>query len=74
MVNLGQTCIAPDYILCSKKTQEKFIQKVKEIVEEWFGKDPEKSPDLCRIVTERHFDRLVKLIENSTGKVAYGNF
>merc|ERR1711884_410261 len=57
MVNLGQTCIAPDYILCSKATQQKFVQKTKEIIEEWFGAEPQKSPDLCRIVTERHFDR-----------------
>ena len=72
MVNLGQTCIAPDYILCSKATQQKFVQKTKEIIEEWFGAEPQKSPDLCRIVTERHFDRLVKLMSNSQGKIAYG--
>ena len=72
MVNLGQTCIAPDYILCSKSTQEKFVRKTQEIVEEWFGSEPKNSPDLCRIVTERHFDRLVKLMSNSQGKIAYG--
>ena len=72
MVNLGQTCIAPDYILCSKKTQEKFVEKTKEIIAEWFGSEPQNSPDLCRIVTERHFDRLVEMLKKSSGKIAYG--
>ena len=72
MVNLGQTCIAPDYILCSKKMEAKFIEKTKQVVKEWFGENPKLSPDLCRVVTDRHFDRLVKLMDSTTGKIVYG--
>lgn len=72
MVNMGQTCIAPDYILCSKKTQEKFVDRSKQIIREWFGDNPQDSPDLCRIVTDRHFDRLLGLMESSKGKIALG--
>merc|ERR1712141_958333 len=72
MINLGQTCIAPDYVLCSKNMQKKFVEKVKEVAKEWFGENPEESPDLCRVVSDRHFDRLESLISTSTGNVVFG--
>ncbi|KAK7068573.1 aldehyde dehydrogenase 3, member A2 [Halocaridina rubra] len=70
MFNLGQTCIAPDYILCNKGVEGKFVQKAQEVLKEWYGDNPEQSPDLCRIVAERHVDRLVGYLDN--GKVAVG--
>jgi len=72
MINLGQTCIAPDYVLCSKNMQKKFVEKVKEVCKEWFGENPEESPDLCRVVSDRHFDRLESLISSSTGRIVFG--
>ena len=54
--------------------QEKFVAKVREVIKEWFGDKPEESPDLCRVVSDRHFDRLANLISTSTGHVAFGNF
>jgi acyl-CoA reductase-like NAD-dependent aldehyde dehydrogenase len=71
MVNCGQTCIAPDYVLCSKSTREKLVEKFREILLEWYGADPQKSPDLCRIVNVRHFKRLEGLL-NGGGKAAIG--
>lgn len=70
MFNLGQTCIAPDYILCNKGVQDTFVKKAKEVLKEWYGDHPEQSPDLCRIVAERHVDRLVGYLDS--GKVAVG--
>ena len=55
-----------------KKMQEKFVDKVKEVIKEWFGENPEESPDLCRVVSDRHFDRLANLISSSTGNVVFG--
>ena len=52
--------------------QEKFVDKVKEVIKEWFGENPEESPDLCRVVSDRHFDRLANLISSSTGNVVFG--
>lgn len=54
--NLGQICIAPDYLLCSKAVQEIFVAKAREVLIEWYGREPQKSPDLCRIVTDRHVE------------------
>ena len=49
------------------------MNKVKEVIKEWFGENPEESPDLCRVVSDRHFDRLANLISSSTGKIVFGN-
>ena len=71
-VNLGQTCIAPDYLLCSKQTEAKVRDLLPKLIKECFGEDPKKSRDLARIVNERHFDRLMGLITNTQGNIAIG--
>ncbi|XP_013162747.1 PREDICTED: aldehyde dehydrogenase, dimeric NADP-preferring isoform X2 [Papilio xuthus] len=71
-INSGQTCIAPDYILCSKEVQEKFVNAARGVLKEWYGEDPQKSPDLCRIINSRHFSRLQALIDASKDKIAIG--
>jgi len=72
LINVGQTCIAPDYLLCSKQVQEAFITTAKRILPTWFGENPIESPDLGRVINERHFQRLQNLINNTTGKVVVG--
>ncbi|KAJ9577723.1 hypothetical protein L9F63_005716, partial [Diploptera punctata] len=69
-VNAGQTCIAPDYILCPTSVQDKFVAKAKTVLQEWYGDNMKNSPDLCRIVSDTHYKRLVQLLRN--GKVAVG--
>ena len=72
MMNLGQTCIAPDYILCSEQTETKLVAKAEAIVKQWFGDNPSNSPDLCRIVSDHHFERLIGLMTSSRGQVVFG--
>ncbi|CAK9824066.1 Aldehyde dehydrogenase family 3 member A2 [Anthophora retusa] len=69
-INVGQTCIAPDYVLCTPEIQNKFIQIAEEVLKEWYGDNPKESPDLSRIINENHYHRLVKYLNN--GKVALG--
>ncbi|XP_045777313.1 aldehyde dehydrogenase, dimeric NADP-preferring isoform X2 [Maniola jurtina] len=71
-INAGQTCIAPDYVLCSKEVQDKFVEYSKKILKEWYGEDPQKSPDLCRIINSRHFGRLQTLLDANKDKVVVG--
>lgn len=71
-MNVGQTCIAPDYVLCSKEVESKMIPIMKRLMKEWYGDQPQKSKDLTRIISERHFDRLVNLLKTSKGKVVIG--
>ncbi|CAH2222502.1 fatty aldehyde dehydrogenase isoform X1 [Pelobates cultripes] len=61
--NCGQTCIAPDYILCDKSIQGRLVEKIKETINEFYGDDAKKSPDYERIINKRHFKRLLKLME-----------
>jgi len=71
-INLGQTCIAPDYILCSSQVQAQLVDKMKTILFEWYGKNPQDSEHLCRIINDRNWQRLNQLLQSSQGKVVIG--
>jgi aldehyde dehydrogenase (NAD+) len=63
--NTGQTCVAPDYILCHDKMEAPLLEALRAAVLEFYGEDPKQSPDFGRIVNERHHGRLVKLLEGT---------
>lgn len=69
-LNSGQTCIAPDYILCSEEVEKKFIEAFKKVQRKQFGEDMKDSPDYCRIINNNHYNRLVGLLEGQ--KIAHG--
>ncbi|XP_067421918.1 aldehyde dehydrogenase family 3 member A2 isoform X2 [Emydura macquarii macquarii] len=69
-LNCGQTCIAPDYILCDPSIQNKIVDNIRKTLKEFHGEDVKKSPDYERIVNKHHFKRLVRLLEGQ--KIAYG--
>ncbi|XP_039435478.1 aldehyde dehydrogenase, dimeric NADP-preferring-like isoform X5 [Culex pipiens pallens] len=64
-INAGQTCIAPDYVLCSKSVQKQFLEEARKILKEWYGTNPKESPDLCRIINQQHFQRLSAMIKGA---------
>jgi acyl-CoA reductase-like NAD-dependent aldehyde dehydrogenase len=68
-MNLGQTCIAPDYVLCSKKAEEKLLNVASQVMAEWFGETWKKSPDLARIVNKRNFQRLQNILKTTKGQM-----
>lgn len=68
--NAGQTCVAPDYILCRSNLEETLVERLVDTIGEFFGADPKESPDFARIVNRRHLDRLRPLLES--GDVATG--
>ncbi|GFG32390.1 hypothetical protein Cfor_04370 [Coptotermes formosanus] len=69
-VNAGQTCIAPDYVLCSEAVRASFVAKAKEVLEEWYGSNVKSSPDFGRIASDKHFTRLQSFLNN--GRIAVG--
>ncbi|XP_020284677.1 aldehyde dehydrogenase, dimeric NADP-preferring isoform X2 [Pseudomyrmex gracilis] len=71
-LNAGQTCIAPDYVLCTREVQNKFVQEAEKILKEWYGENLQESPDFVRIVTEKHYQRLVTFLNGNNGKIAIG--
>lgn len=62
-INAGQSCIAPDYVLCTKEIQERLVASCKNILKNWFGSDARQSPDFGKIINERHFQRVVTLLQ-----------
>jgi acyl-CoA reductase-like NAD-dependent aldehyde dehydrogenase len=69
-VNAGQTCTAPDYVLVFRDVAASFLRELKAAIIAFYGVDPQKSPDYGRMISERHFDRVVKLL--SSGDVRHG--
>ncbi|GFZ32235.1 aldehyde dehydrogenase [Clostridium zeae] len=72
LINAGQTCIAPDYVLVHKNIKDEFIKKLKETVVSFYGADASKSIDYGRIVNERQLNRLATIIEKDRSKIIYG--
>lgn len=61
-LNCGQTCVAPDYILCHSSVKEKLVQELCRQVRLQYGEDPLANPDYGKIINEKHFDRLCGLL------------
>lgn len=64
-LNAGQTCIAPDYLLVHRKIKTPLLEKIKQNIQEFYGENPEKSPDYCRIISQRQFERLTGFLQNA---------
>ena len=62
-LNSGQTCVAPDYVLCEKSVRERFVQCVRDEITRQLGEDPLHNPEYSRMVNEKHFDRVMSLID-----------
>lgn len=62
-LNCGQTCVAPDYIWCHKKIRNQLINEITSQIKKQFGDKPLENPDYGKIINEKHFDRLMSLIE-----------
>ncbi|MCO1334187.1 aldehyde dehydrogenase family protein [Microbulbifer sp. OS29] len=68
--NAGQTCIAPDYVLCSKDTANRLTPLLQRVLREMFGEHPRESPDYGRIVNSQHTLRLADYLGD--GEVVAG--
>lgn len=69
-INCGQTCVAPDYILCDAKIKDDLIFYMREEIKKQFSQSPLQNPDYGKIISQKHFDRLISLIDNE--KIAFG--
>ncbi|MHA6531654.1 aldehyde dehydrogenase [Paenibacillus sp. BAC0078] len=72
MMNTGQTCIAPDYVLAHEDIKEELIASMKEVLASFYGPDARHSSDYGRIVNERQFDRLASILDKDQANVLYG--
>ncbi|WP_141336398.1 aldehyde dehydrogenase [Paenibacillus sp. tmac-D7] len=70
--NAGQSCVAPDYLFVHASIYEKFIEKLKKTIEQYYGENPQKSPDFGRIINERHFQRIEQVLEADAHLITFG--
>ena len=62
-LNCGQTCVAPDYILCEKSVKEEFVVEVITQIKNQYGEKPLDNKDYGKIINEKHFASLCGLID-----------
>ena len=70
LLNCGQTCVAPDYVLADRRIKDELIARLRRWIAVQYGSDPLDNRGYVRMVDRRHFDRVMGLID--PGKVVYG--
>ncbi len=69
-LNAGQTCIAPDYILVPESVKDEFVKNLCEEITHQYDSDPLNCEYYPKIINERHFNRLIHLMDNT--HIVYG--
>ncbi|MBQ7407959.1 MAG: aldehyde dehydrogenase [Clostridia bacterium] len=69
-LNCGQTCVAPDYVLCDKSIKDRLVELIKEQIIEQYGALPFDNCNYGKIINQKHFLRLCSLIDES--KIVHG--
>lgn len=62
--NAGQTCVAPNHVFVHKDVAKKFTKLLNQTIADFYGKNPQESPDFGRIVNRQHHQRLVALLKD----------
>lgn len=68
-LNLGQTCVAPDYLFVQESVKEPLLQEIGRCIRQQFGADPLKNPDYGKIINEKHFRRICSLMKSGTVQI-----
>ena len=69
-LNCGQTCVAPDYILCDKKIKDRLAEEIVKEIKAQYGESPLDNAAFGKIINAKHFERVTGLIDKS--KVVFG--
>ncbi len=69
-LNCGQTCVAPDYVLCDKTIRDELVLAIQAEIRRQFGAAPLENPNYGKIINRKHFERLLGLIDE--GKLVCG--
>ncbi|KAG1775564.1 Aldehyde/histidinol dehydrogenase [Suillus placidus] len=71
-VNAGQTCVAPDYVLVTRSSEDAFIKALKDAHDEFYPSGATTTPDISHIISPAHFHRLKNLLDSTSGTIAFG--
>jgi aldehyde dehydrogenase (NAD+) len=69
-MNAGQTCVAPDFVLVDRRVQTSLVAALQRAICQFYGDDPQRSPDYSRIINRKHLDRLTGYL--GSGQIAHG--
>ncbi len=69
-LNCGQTCVAPDYILCHSSIKDELVAALIKQIKLQFGENPLENEEYGHIISKKHYERLVSLIDKE--KTVYG--
>ncbi|GGY50559.1 aldehyde dehydrogenase family protein [Parvularcula lutaonensis] len=69
-LNGGQLCVRPDYCMVEESIYEDFLKTAREVVHQFYGENMQQSEHFARIVNERHFDRVSRLL--NSGEIVIG--
>lgn len=72
LMNAGQTCVAPDYILVDQCIEEKLVEALIESINQLYGLNIKENKDYGKIINERHFKRIVSLIDDPSITLSHG--
>ncbi|KAI0811484.1 Aldehyde/histidinol dehydrogenase [Xylaria sp. FL0064] len=70
--NAGQVCMSQNYVVVERDVVDDFIKYLNAACKEFFPNGPKASPDYGRIVNERQFDRIKKMLDSTRGKIVMG--
>ena len=70
LLNCGQTCVAPDYLLIDRRVKTPFLAYVQRWITVMYGENPLDNDGYVRMVNRKHFDRVMGLIDPA--KVVFG--
>lgn len=63
-LNNGQICIAPDYLFVHESKKDEFVKEANKCINNMYGDDIIKSDSYCRMVNNRHFQRVKSYLDN----------
>ena len=72
LINAGQTCVAPDYVLAHEDIYEELIKELQNTIIEFYGVDIINNKEFGRIINEKHLNRLNNIIQNDKNKIVFG--
>lgn len=72
ILNAGQVCVSQNYILIDREILPAFLSEIGKALQEFYPQGAKASPDYGRIVNERQFSRLKKMLDESRGRILLG--
>ena len=70
ILNAGQTCVAPDFLLVQRNIKEKLIQELEKSIVKFLGENSLKNQDYVKMINQKQFNRMKELLKNQ--KIIFG--